>query len=248
MKLKLRPILKEMLAFYRNISMSERFNTYIEKLQCSTKGDLILPIGGFNPMAKEHVLEKLAELEDLRVEEVMLNAISNFNRKNETKTSKEIQVLFNLADDLKGGWTNRYAADFDSKFKINALVSRGFCTPYLWSSENYNTELIYSRTMAYAYRTKYWMEHERLKSLEDFLQQEAYVFKNTSAKQRHLLDGDFQEVEAFFMSNRSSEDYPLIFNFFYGDEASESLGYPLYGNSTRKGFEYAEHLALETER
>ena len=57
MSFELLPIIDKMLDFYQNPRNSDRFQVYLKMLQGDTKGDLVLPIGGFNPMAKEHILD-----------------------------------------------------------------------------------------------------------------------------------------------------------------------------------------------
>ena len=127
MKFHLKPILSEIKHLYSQPVSIDRFKQYISKLQGGTKGDLALPIGGFNPMAKEHILQKISELVDLEAERIIEEIIKEFNANLDSSHPEEITVVLNIADDLKGGWTNFFSTDFDSKFKINALVNRNFC-------------------------------------------------------------------------------------------------------------------------
>jgi len=41
----------------------------------------------------------------------------------------EFKVALNLSDDLKGGWTNHFTSDYDSKFKLKGFVNKNFCIP-----------------------------------------------------------------------------------------------------------------------
>lgn len=135
------PVLSFFEALYQKPPSKKRFEEYIHKLQGPTKGNLNFPIGGFNPMAKEHALQKIKELKSLQAENIIAETLNELNKKIKSDHSRTIKVILNLADDLKGGWTNRYTTDFDSKFKINALVTRNFCTPFFWTSEDYNPNL-----------------------------------------------------------------------------------------------------------
>jgi len=105
-KFKLRPILSEIKELYQQPISDGRFAEYLKKLQGDSKEDLILPIAGFNPMAKEHVLYKIEELEGLNAEEVMHQAIKEFNANLQNPIDDIFLVVLNLADDLKGAWTN----------------------------------------------------------------------------------------------------------------------------------------------
>jgi hypothetical protein len=198
-----------------------RFETYLSLLKGGTKGDLILPIGGYNPMAKGHVLDKLNEAKKLDVESIMMYVCESID------SNRDYKVAFTLADDVGGGWTNKYTTDFSSKFDLHALYTRRFCTPYFWSSEILTKELIIHRTKQQCYRSIHQEEKGRLKTLEDHVVQELFVAdKCESNSVPYLLE--FINSKTYLVS-KESEEYNLIFNFFYGDEASTALGYKTYG-------------------
>jgi hypothetical protein len=243
MVFQLLPILSIMRDFYQKPRNPERFQTYLQLLQGNTKGDLVLPIGGFNPMGKEHVLEKLNALDALNAEQIIENTLLEFNKKqNKTPIFK---VALNLSDDLHGGWTNRFTTDYDNKFKINALVSRQFCTPVFWTSEEYDAALIKKRTLASLYRTLYWSTHPKPTTLKDHIEQEKYVAQQVGFKEE-LPDIDFKKWADFYQKHADSDDYSLIFNFLYGDKVCEALGFGCFGiGEERAGFWFAEYLACK---
>ncbi len=243
MKFKNIPVLSFIEDLYNEPISSERFKTYISKLQGETKGDLDLPIGGFNPMAKEHVLQKIKELKNINAEKLIKEVTENLNTKYENQNSEVIKIVLNLADDLKGGWTNRYTTDFDSKFKLNALVTRKFCTPYFWTSENYNAAIIKQRTLEYVYRTIFWLNNSKIQTLEDYVNQEIFVKQRTTSIIQIDKDKKYDFIKVFYEEHKEKGDYSILFNFFYGDHASASLNYPQYGIKDVNGFEYAEMLA-----
>lgn len=244
MQFELYPILSIMEELYQQPLSPDRFQEYIAKLQGHSKGGLELPIGGFNPMAKEHLLKKIADLKALDAEHLMSSAISQVNARLDHSDSRKIFVVLNLADDLKGGWTNHYTTDFDSKFKINALINRNFCTPYFWSSEPYSESLVKERTLSYLYRTLHWIKKgRRLSTLEDFVAQEIELSQNLNSEVLQLSTDAFLQIDRHFQQYRNTDDYSLIFNFFYGDETSKELNYPTYGMSKNAGFEYVKYQA-----
>ncbi len=244
MQFQLRPILSEMKTLYSKPISANRFKEYLLKLQGTTKGDLILPIAGFNPMAKGHILQKIEELEHLEVESLMVEVIELFNSTLKDKSHTTIEVVLNIADDLQGGWTNFYTSDFDSKFKINALIKRNFCTPYFWTSEAYTKEIVRLRTKEYLSRTLFRLQHSIPKTLEEHLEQEIFVAQNTVDKNREMENVPFSAIEAHYLQHQKSQEYDLIFNFFYGDAASENLGYKKHGTKHQSGFDYAKFVAL----
>lgn len=245
MKFHLRPILSEMKEFYLKPVSGQRFEEYLTKLQGGTKGEMKLPISGFNPMAKEHIVAKIEELETIEAETIIEQVIAEFNSRMDNTQRSDFQVVLNIADDLKGGWTNFYSTDYESKFKISGLIARNFCSPYFWTSEKYTEQLVNLRTKEYLYRTLYGISNSKPKTLQDHIEQEVYVVKNTinDPSLKHNLK--FEEIHDYYNKNRNTEDYSLIFNFLYGDVASVNLGYKQYGLDDHTGFNYVRHIALE---
>jgi hypothetical protein len=235
------PVIDTMLSLYEKPQSMDRFHEYIATLEGATKGDLTMPIGGFNPMGKEHVYDKLMELKKIEAEDIMAEALEGVNRKFSAAEEKEkIKVVMNLSDDLKGEWTNRYTTDYNSKFRINALVKRKFCTPYFWTSENYSRELVSRRTTEYVLRTLYGMDHEKPKTLGDHVMQEIFVNENSGFVAGALVEND-PALQSFYNAHHLSEEEDLIFNFFYGDEASLSLSFRTFGvKGGFPGFRFAE--------
>ena len=245
MKFQLRPILSEMKAFYRKPISRKRFEEYLFKLQGETKRDMVLPIAGFNPMAKEHVLAKIEELESLKAEEIMVEVIQAFNSNLDELSTRKIEVVLNVVDDSQGKWTNRFTTDFDSKFKTSAILSRDFCVPYFWTSEKYTERLIQLRTKEYLSRALYCLSHPKPRTLEAHLQQEIFVSKNTIDKNYFFEKSKFEKIEEFYLKHKQSEVYNLIFSFLYGDEAGDNLGYQKYEIGKVTGFDYAKYLAFK---
>lgn len=246
MKFELTPVLDHIRTLYTQPLTPARFKEYLTLLQGNTDADLALPIGGFNPMAKDHAISKIDELVALEAEQVMQNALELLNSSlSEKAPAGMIQVVLNLADDLKGGWTNRFTTDFDSKFKLNALVTRRFCTPYFWTSEAYSESLIAQRTLAYGLRTAYWMIHGKPKTLKDHVAQEVYVYQHPAIEPLELAELDLNGLENTYQEMADEDDYSWLFNFFYGDEASTSLGYPCFGITEATGFHLAAYFAQQ---
>lgn len=230
MTFELLPVVDTMLELYQKPLNPERFKAYLALLEGGKKGELNLPIGGFNPMAKPHVIEKLNELKLIDAEDIITKSLVRINKKTSLNyTEFTIKVALNLADDTAGGWTNKYTTDFDSKFKISALVKRSFCTPFFWTSESFTVELIRQRTEEYVYRTLYWLQNPKPKTLADYVKQETFVTHNTRRIETKIDEKTAKQRHDFYYQNAASEDYSLIFNYFYGDMASQSLGFSTFG-------------------
>jgi hypothetical protein len=242
------PVVDTMIDLYEKPRAVERFQEYIKMLQGETKGDLAFPISGFNPMAKEHILDHLKELKKVGAEQIMEDALVDINEKfNGQFLNRIFKVALNLSDDLKGGWTNRFTSDYDSKFKINGLISRDFCTPVFWTSEKIIPQEISRRTQEYVFRTIYWLTYPKPVTLKEHVLQEIFVSKQMAFDYKD--DGkDFSTMHNFYLQHENATDYSVIFNFFYGDKGSQSLGFPTFRiKSEMTGFEYAGHFAGSEE-
>jgi hypothetical protein len=162
------------------------------------------------------------------------------------------KVSLTLSDDFQGGWTNRFTADFDSKFKLNPLIKRQFCTPVFWTSEDYSKDIIRERTMEYAFRTQYWFDKKtKPETLKDHFEQEQFVAKKGTPEEKSGQAPQYRSskmpCDTIFLQNfhrnyADSDDYAVIFNFFYGDAASESLGFKTFGTKdAMAGFKFARY-------
>jgi hypothetical protein len=140
------PFLDEMIKLYQNPrTYEDRFTKYLELIKGDKKDGMTRPLAYFNPMAKDHVLEKLLELKQLEFEKLMELAC----QKNST-IGQEIQMYFNLADDVAGGWTTR-GSTHDLSLKIKPYIKRGLGVVVFYASENITSEIINKRVEFYCH-------------------------------------------------------------------------------------------------
>lgn len=219
------PVLDTMLALYRQPRDRARFDAYLKALQGPIKGDMTLPIGGFNPMGKTHVLDKLEALEAIGIERLMADSLRELSAHSVfAGVCPRMQVAFNLADDVAGGWTNRYIADYSSRFKIGALVKRGFITSMFWASEVVPEAIIRARTAQACFRTAHWLQNGPPQTLLEHVAQEEYALREAGCPEKIMVLP--AEVEVHY---GVTTDQSIIFNILYGDDACRSLNYPVLG-------------------
>jgi hypothetical protein len=250
MKFNLLPVTDVMLTLYSSPANADRFTEYMNILQGNSPGDIAVPVTFFNPMGKEQVLKKLLELKELNAEELMQEALTAVNKTTASRASSiEINVSLALADDMGGGWTNRYTTDYDSKFNINDLLKRNFCNPVFWVSEQYSAAKIKERTTDYCYRMLYRSTYPQPLTLEDHVQQEIFVAQHNpfSSEEKPLCD--FNAMDAYYNRYKGMSQPPTVFNFLYGDEACKELGHAAYGIKHQfAGYNYAKLLANKYEK
>lgn len=228
MPFRILPLIDRMLELYAQPISMARFEAYIHLLEGGKKGNISLPIAGFNPMAKPHVRLKLLHLKALGAEEIMAKTLRSLKPAQITIPNQiTLQVGLNLSDDLMGGWTNRYSSDFDSKFKLNAFVERNFCVPIFWTGEEYTEALIEERTLANFFRTQYWFHHPKPRTLKDHFLQEEYVAKAMGREME--FHQKLEQFNPFLNQYSDSDERSMIFHFFYGREGSAALGMKDWG-------------------
>ena len=213
------PMLDKMIEFYQKPRNPERFQEYLRLMLNDRKDEVLLPAQMFNPMGKEHILEKLLELKSLRAEEIMVETLAKINREFGKNSSDKYKVAFNLPDDLKGGWTNRFTTDYDSKFAMKYYLKNHFCLPTFWASESFTEKIITERTQEYARRTIFQAGFSQPKTLAEHLKQEAFSLNST---ENYKIEPKILEI---FQKNKDSEDFSVIFNFLYGDKIAAEIGY-----------------------
>lgn len=139
------PIIDMMIEFYQKPRDPQVrfFDWYLKMIQTPDKKDLLRPLPFFNPMGKEHVLEKLQDMKEMWFEKLMTDVC------NELSTPwQELQVYFNLADDIAGGRTDKEQT-YEKSLQIRPFISRGFCVVVFFVSDEINAQLIHERVAFY---------------------------------------------------------------------------------------------------
>lgn len=241
MPFQLLPLLDTMIALYKKPAGIERFQEYIGIIKGGSRADMEVPVGGYNPMGKSHVLERLLELKRIDAENIISKTLDKINIHPGIKDIFRVSVT--LADDLMGGWTEHYSTDYGSKFKLNPMIKRRFCSVYFYTSEAFSGEKIVSRTRDYVYRTLYWLDNGKPLNLEDHIKQETAIARQNNTE-KQLDSQSFIRCHNIYQHYKESSDYPVIFSFLYGDKAAGLLGYtPLGLSEDNAGLKYAQMLA-----
>lgn len=235
MQLKMLRVLEQMKEIYQMPRNRRRFHAYLELLQADGS-DMVLPVAGFNPMAGEQGVEKLNVLIDMKAEDLAASVIEDIS---EDTSDRVFEVAINLTDDSGGSWSERHTTDYNSKFRIGSHLKRGFCVVYLWTSDELNVELVHDRVKQYVYRTIHVSEHGEPETLAEHVEQEQFVLQQTQTPPAKST----ARSRSFFAANAESIDFSVIFNFFYGDEASKSLSYKQHGIKAGEGYQLIQSLA-----
>lgn len=233
MQFEVLPVVETMLALYQLPRNQRRFQEYLRRLRGTTRDDLVLPLGYFNPMAKDAVAHQLLALREAGAEPTMRATLAALNQSPALPADPVtvLQVALNLADDAHGGWTNRSTTDYASRFQLRALVKRGFVVVVCWTSEVVDAALLSQRTREAAWRTVAWLRHGTPRTLHEHLVQEHFVHTHAGPLPPPP-DAANSRVRAAYREHRDSTSTAVILAFLYGDAAATELGHPPLGVGT----------------
>jgi hypothetical protein len=138
------PILEKMTKLYQKpLGFETRFVPYLNLIQTPDKKDMAMPLAFFNPMAKEYILDKLVQLKAMDFEGLLNEYCTAFST-----SGKQIDLYFNLADDIGGGWTTRESTH-DLSLKISPYLQRNCGVVVFYASEDITPDLIKERVGFY---------------------------------------------------------------------------------------------------
>ncbi len=208
-------------------------------------GDLALPLVPMNPMGKEHVPALLDEYIRLDADGRAARAVAN--ARDLPQISKAFKVALVIADDLKGGWTNRYTSEFSHRFETKVFHKRGWLIGILWTSEPPGAETAEQEALAAIYRGVHLEQHGVPQTLGDMLKQEGFAMVMAGCTTPRLDDEDLSYTRGVMSPLLEARDRATQMACVFGDEAARALGYPAQGLSSRAGLALALHDARHPE-
>jgi hypothetical protein len=228
-------ILRELYAQPRNMA---RFRDYITRLT-GDGDDVVLPIGVANPMAKEQALSKIDELLALGAEEIGAAATADAAARLQSVETVPITASIVLADDVGGGWTNRYTTEAMVRFPSRGALKRPFATALAWTSESPTASDLRHEVLAAIYRVAYQQRFGLPATLRERLRQEGLAASFAEVRAA-LPPTDLQAAQKTIDALGDDPPYPQVFAALYGDAAAAELGYQPLGLPPRAGFEVAK--------
>jgi hypothetical protein len=239
------PLLTVQRDLYRLPRGPERFREYLRTLIDKDANDMRLPLTSMNPMGKDHLPVFLDALLAMDADAAGARAVER-TRGALAAEPGSFRACLVVADDLMGGWTNRYTSELALLTDQSAFRKRGWVTVNLWTSETYSYPRVEGETAACLFRTAYAQRHGYAKTLGDIIGQET----DTAARMREAVpewDGSesfLDEEEAAYTREilaplSDHEDTPTLIATLFGDEAAKQLGHAPLGLSRRAGLRLA---------
>jgi hypothetical protein len=145
-----------------------------------------------------------------------------------------------VVDDAMGGWTNRYATEFELRFGNRR---RPWITGVLWTSEQAAERRVRGAMRSAKFRAAYQLQHGPASTLNDRLAQEGYAMAGAGCEEPRLDDEEIEHTRGFVAPHRMSTDHSIAIACLFGDEAAAGLGYSPLGLSPWAGLALALHDA-----
>ena len=160
-----------------------RFQQYLRTvMNPEGTGPELVPLLLANPMARDHVTALLDELLALDADGVAARsapeALAGLDQ-----LPGDYDIGLVVVDDLMGGWTNRYAAEYTIRFQSGPppeqrprwMTTRPWVYGVLWSSEPASKRSAREAILTAIYRMAYVQQHGLARTLRSMLAQEGHV-------------------------------------------------------------------------
>jgi hypothetical protein len=239
---------RELQGLPRNL---ERFRRYVRTLSRDGETLDLPPLGLMNPMGKDHVTALLDALLALDADDVAARALAEAGAA-VADLSGDFRVALVVADDLMGGWTNRYDYEYGIRFGHAPARAAGtrprwlkedWITCVLWSSEPATERAVREALLTVIHRIVYVRRHGPARVLRDMLAQEGHVMRAAGCAGPRLDAEDIAYTREVLAPFLDAGDMRTCIECLFGDEAGRTLGFTPRGLSPWAGLALAFHDA-----
>jgi hypothetical protein len=243
-KLDFLPLLQIQRDLYAVPRGMERFREYIKTMTDAQTGDLALPLVAMNPMGKDHIPALIDEYIAHGAERIAEETIGHWtttasHHRPATPSTVAYRVALVVSDDLKGGWTNRWASEYNHRIESAAIRNRGWLTALLWTSEPPSATAVREGVLTEIYRAEYLQTHAPAKTLREMLAQEGYATARAGSTAPALDADDLEYTRTVIAPHLDASDRATVIACLFGDPAAAALGYPSRGLTARAGLALA---------
>jgi hypothetical protein len=238
----------------------ERFRHYLRTIWNCYEADFeLIPLMLANPMGKDHVTALLDELLALGADQIAADAAAQASTRL-ADVPGEFKAAIVVADDLKGGWTNRYDWEFTLRIGAHHLAGRDhpvkpvkmqppkwskfvWIFGAFWSSEPASERAVQEAMLTAAYRFAFVHRHGIAHTLRDMLFQEGHVMSTAGCTAPVLDEDDIAYTREVLEPHLDATDKRTCIECLFGDKAGQTLGFTPRGLSPWAGLALALHDA-----
>ena len=230
-----------------------RFRQYLRTIfDYDRKVIKLAPLFFMNPMGKDHVTALLDAYLAMDGDGIGARVTAEVAALY-ADVPGDFKVGLIVADDLMGGWTNRYDHEFLFRFGPPRLPSGGverspwlkdlWLTGVLWSSEAASEPAVRESILTAAHRVAYMHRHGPARTLRDMLAQEGQVMALAGCSGPTLDAEDIAYTREVLIPYLDTDDMRTCIECLFGDEAGRTLGFTPRGLSPWAGLALALHDA-----
>jgi hypothetical protein len=230
----------------------ERFQQYLRAMQNPHGGDgMRVPMLVMNPMGKDHVAALLDQLLVLDADNLATQVLAEVAPQ-VADVPGSVKVALVVADDLKGAWTNRYAWEFDFRFRsvcdpsvetLPRWLKHVWLTAALWSSEPASERAVREAILTAVQRVAFVQRNGPARTLEQMLAQEGQVLAAAGCARPMLDAEDIAHTREVLVPFLGADDMRTCIECLFGDAAGRTLGFTPRGLSPWAGLALALHDA-----
>jgi hypothetical protein len=218
-------------------------------MNANRTGPELTPLLLANPMARDHVTALLDALHALDADGIAARAAEEASTRLAGEPG-EYDAGLVVVDDLMGGWTNRYAAEFTVRFQSGPpgehppqWMTRRWVYGVLWSSEPASEEAVRDAMMTAIYRMAYVQRDGLARTLRARLKQEGSVLAAAGCTAPALEADDLAYTREVLAPHLDADDLRTTIQCLFGDPAGRTLGFAPLGLSHWAGLALALHDA-----
>jgi hypothetical protein len=241
------PVQQGLQALPRNYA---RFQQYLRTVMNADRtGPELTPLLLANPMGKDHVTALLDALIALGADGIAARSAAEAAADLAGEPG-DFEAGLVVVDDLMGGWTNRYAAEYTIRFQSGpppenppAWMTRRWAFGALWSSEPATERAVREAIRSAIYRMAYVQRHGLARTLRDKMAQEGEALAAAGCTAPALDAEDLAYTREVLIPYLDAEDMRTAIECLFGDAAGATLGFTPRGLSPWAGLALALHDA-----
>jgi hypothetical protein len=208
-----------------------------------------------NPMGRDHVTALLDALLALDADGIAAQVAAEASEQLVDEPG-EFKIGLVIADDLMGGWTNRYASEFTVRFgsdnarflapreaSLSTWLKDFWLGAVLWSSEPASERAVREAILTTIYRMVHVRHHGPARTLRDMIAQEGTVMARAGCTTPVLDDEDIAYTREVLAPSLDADDMRTAIECLFGDEPGRTLGFTPRGLSPWAGVAMALHDA-----
>ncbi len=250
MKVDYVPLLERMREFYRMPRAPERFQEFLRIGLTPDRQDVALPpFLSLNPMAREHVSALIDDYLALDGDRIAAESAASLLPRL-AEFPGRCRLALTVLDDLKGGWTNRFSCEYETRFGVTGegrpqanprpgSTRRGWIAAPLWSTEPAAATRIRESIGCVLFRAAYVDRHGPAQSLREKLAQEGWVMAQAGCAGPTLDADDLDYSRQVLKPFLEVRDTRTGIECLFGDAAGATLGFTPRGLSAWAGLAVA---------